>query len=275
MNTVTIDKKNYQVPASWAEINDEQLQKVAHLIFGLPETLITRQGIAITILIPSLKKIWTDLTEDQAWDLIRLTGWIFDDISGRSIIREFEHEKIKYHLPEDNLRKESIIAFSFADNYFDQFVQTKDAQYLDKVIACIARQAGSAEYPALQSVEGDIREHFSTSRTAERAKAFATLDPGIKTAILLFFMGSKKYIHKQYAVLFQKPDLEAEKKAPEKPSFGKKIIPKPDYGWLGIIYDLAEQKTFGPFDQVKHQFLHTCCYYLTKKKYEHEEQTTT
>lgn len=271
MHQVKIDKQEFSVPSSWSEINHVQLAKVAHLIFGSPDTLLSRQGLAVLALIPGLKKVWKRLTDEQVWDLLHLTDWMFEDISGRSIIREFQHNKITYHLPEDNLRKESIIAYYFADTYFSNYLESKKPDFLDKVIACIARQEGSAKYPALQETEGDIREHFSTSRTTARAIDFGTLDAGIKTAILLFFMGSKKYIHKQYEILFTRHEADEIKST--KPSFGKKIIPKPDYGWLGVIYDLAEQKTFGSFDQVKHQFLHTCCYYLTKKKYEQEEQT--
>lgn len=274
MNNVTINKQSFSIPSSWNEITHDQLVRVAPLIFGAESTLFFRQGLAIIALIPTLKKVWAKLTEGQAWDLLSLVDWIFADISGKSIVRHFTHNNVVYHLPEDNLRKESIIAFSFADNYFQQFISSQDPAWLDKVIACIARQKGSKEYPALQEAEGDIREHFSTSRTTDRANEFKTFDPAIKNSILLFFMGSKRFIHKQYEILFTRPDENDKSPEAGRASFGKKKIPKPDYGWIGIIYDLAEQKTFGPFDQVKHQFLHTCCYYLAKKKYEQEEQTT-
>lgn len=271
MTEVTFNKETFQVPASWSEISDQDLVNVAPLIFGPPETLMIRKGLAFSILLPDLKKYYNRLTDFQKWDLFNTLDWLFDDISGRSILRFFHHKGIQYFLPEDNLRKESIIAFSFADNYFQQFIDTKDPAFIDLVIACIARQKGSNAFPALQEVEGDPREHFSTSRTQERSKRFKDLPLGIKNAILIFFMGSKQYIHKQYEVLFNRKEEQEDK--PAKKEFGRKKIPKPEYGWIGVIYDLAEQRTFGPFDQVKHQFLHTCCYYLTKKKYEQEEQT--
>jgi hypothetical protein len=273
LNVITIHKTNYSVPSSWSEITNDQLIKVAPLIFGSPESMMVRKGLALLFLLPDLKRYYSRLTDGQKWDLFNLTDWLFEDISGRSVVRTFTHKNVEYFLPEDNLRKESIIAFSFADNYFQQFINTKDPLYLDKVIACIARQKGSYDFPALQETEGDHREHFSTSRTLERSKAFLDLPIGIKNAVLLFFMGSKKFIHKQYEILFTKKEEPVKSPADKKANFGKKKIPKPDYGWIGIIYDLAEQKTFGSFDQVKHQFLHTCCYYLTKKKYEQEEQT--
>lgn len=272
MNTITLDKLKYNVPASWTEINQEQLMQVAALIFGPLETLMTRKAMALFVLLPEVKKYFKRMTDGQKWDLLNITDWLFEDISGRSVIRRFKHKGVQYYLPEDQLRKESIIAFSFADNYFGQFIATKDPAWIDKLIACIARQKGTPAFPALQKVEGDIREHFSTSRTTERSELFKDLPMGIKNAILLFFMGGKMYIHKQYEVLFNK-EKDVDRKLDKKASFGKKKIPKPDYGWIGIIYELAEQKTFGPFDQVKHQFLHTCCYYLSKKKYEQEEQT--
>ncbi len=271
MNTVTFNKRTYQMPSSWDEITGDDLIQVAPLIFGPPETLMTRKGTALTVLLPAVMKYYSRLTDFQKWDLFQTVDWLFADFTGRSVVRRFMHKDVEYHMPEDNLKKESIIAFAFADDYFQRFMNTRDPTWLDRVFGCLARQAGSEAFPALQRVEGDPREHFSTSRGHERAAAFADLDQGIKNALLLYWMGSKKYIHKQYEVLFkQKEELTAE---PKKKDFGRKKVPKPDYGWIGVIYDLAEQKVFGDFDQVKHQFLHTCCYYLTRKKYEQEEQT--
>ena len=272
MNQIKFNGHQFEVPALWDEITSEQMIQVAPLIFGPPETLLIRKGLVLQVLLPAVKRYYNRLTDFQKWDLFNTVDWIFKDFTGRSVVRHFKHKEVEYHLPEDNLRKESIIAYAFADTYFQHFIDSRDPAWIDKVIGCLARQVGSKQYPALQRAEGDIREHFSTSRSQERSEVFADLPFGVKNAILLFFMGSKKYISKQYEVLFTQKEPEPDGK--KKHSFGQKKIPKPEYGWIGVIYDLAQQNTFGGFDQVKHQFLHTCCYYLTKLKYEQEERTT-
>ena len=135
-------------------------------------------------------------------------------------------------------------------------------------------------FPALQFVEGDIREHFSTSRTIQRAKSFKTLDTRIRSTILIYFLGSKKFIHKQYEILFKQDRDEKKETTIERndvkqrmKTFGKKKIPAPNFNWLGVVYELSETGAFGDFDRVKHMFLHTCCYYLAKKRYEKEENS--
>lgn len=292
MNKVTIAKKTYLLPATWQEVTSHHLMAVAPYLLGAESKLYLRKYLSLKALIPSLHRYWLHsrwvtrlvnkwpmlqviypvLTDGQKWDLLPLLDFMFIEISGRSVIREFNHKGITYLMPEDNLLKESIIAFAFADEYFNQFAHTGDSQYIDLLIGCLARQHGSNEFTALQAAEGDPREHFSTSRSKQRAQVFKDLDANIRNAVLIYFMGSKKFLHEQYAIIFEAVK-EQEDKIDERPVFGKKKIPKPDYGWIGVIYDLAEQGTFGNFDQVKHMFLHTCCYYLTKKKYQHEEQT--
>ncbi len=291
MHRILLNKRSYNIPSHWKEVTPNQLTGVAPYLLGTEDSFPFRKLMVLFVLIPQLKPYWyrtnaqewiteklpwtknafPSLTLSQKWDLLPLCEWFFNDISGRSILREFQHQGIKYLLPEDNLIKESILSYAFADNYFNEFVSTGDHKYLLLMIACVARQERTGNYKDDPAWEGDNRELFSTERTNDRAASFVTLDTRIVNTILLYFMGSKKYIHEQYAVIFNKPEKKAESVEARKASFGQKKIPKPDFGWLGIIYELAEMGTFGNFDSVKHMFLHTCCYYLAKKRYDVEE----
>lgn len=293
MNNIVIAKKSYLLPSNWQEVTSQHLMAAAPFLLGSDTRLDQRKFLCLKALLPVLNRYWMHnkwvtrlinkwpklqiiyplFTDGQKWDLLQTVNYLFTDISGRSVITEFAHKGVTYLMPADNLLRESIIAFAFADEYFSQFAQTGDSKYIDLLIGCLARQRGSNEYPAIQVAEGDQREHFSTSRTKERAQAFKDLDVNIRNAVLIYFMGSKKFLHQQYAIIFEQVK-EKDDAGAGRQVFGKKIIPKPDYGWIGVIYDLAEQGTFGNFDQVKHMFLHTCCYYLAKKKYQHEEQTS-
>jgi hypothetical protein len=300
MHSIIINNEVYAYPSSWKELNNRQLLKIAPLLLGTNENLIYRKAAVLFHFLPGLKRFWylhpwvtalikkfpkiakkyPLLNEAQKWELLQTVNFLFTDISGTAILKSFIHNGIKYFLPGDNFTRESIIAFAFADEYFNAYVESGEMRFIDLLIGCIARQLGSALYPALQFAEGDTREHFSTSRTEQRAKEFKDLPDNIKTTILLYFMGSKKYIHKHYEIMFRKKEQdeikeEVQTNEPQKrmKSFGKKKIPKPNFNWIGVIYELSETGVFGNFDQVKHMFVHTCCYYLAKKRYEKEEQS--
>jgi hypothetical protein len=299
MNTVNLHHKQYVYPGSWQEVTAAQLLGVAAYLLGGDESLVVRKAAVLFHFIPVVKRYWhlhpwvrallrhcswvkhryPVLQEAQKWDLLQTVNFLFEELSGHAIVTSFIHHGERYYLPGDHFTRESIIAFAFADEYFNHYVAGGDRRYIDRLIACIARQQGSPLYPALQFGEGDRREHFSTSRTEQRAQAFKDLPEKIKTVVLLYFMGSKKYIHTHYEIMFRKkeepPEAVNAEEAPQKRSrtFGKKKIPKPDFNWLGVIYELSETGVFGNFDQVKHMFVHTCCYYLAKKRYEQEEST--
>jgi hypothetical protein len=298
MHSIILHKKNYSFPSNWNDLTDKQIVAFAPLLLGPPETLVFRKASVLFYFIPGIKKYWwlhpwvvwlikkmprlagkyPVLNAGQKWDLLETVNFLFTGISGKALLKKFRHNGFWYYLPGDNFTRESIIAFAFADEYFNNYVQGGETKFIDLMIACIARPLGSNNYPALQFAEGDPREQFSTSRTEQRAKEFYTLPHNIKTTILLYFMGSKKYIHQHYEVMFRKPvkeKQEVEETGQQKriSSFGKKKIPKPNFNWIGIIYELSESGVFGNFDQVKNMFVHTCCYYLAKKRYEKEEQT--
>lgn len=296
MHKLTINRKLYAVPSSWDDISHEQMLGIAPYILGSDETVASRKVAMLCFLVPILHRLWIHtsytsrliklfpffkacfpvLTAGQKWDILGLVDWLFLDISGRSIVRHFSHEGVTYYLPEDNLVKESIIAFAFADEYFNRFIATGDALFIDSLISCIARQERQGEYLKDPNWEGDPREQFSTERAKERARKFRTLPGGIKNSILLYFMGSKKFIHQHYEVLFRTANEQSagdNTLSKRIAGFGQKKIPRPDFGWLAVIYDLAEAGTFGSFNEVKHMFLHTCCYYLAKKRYDYEENT--
>ncbi|WP_126244124.1 hypothetical protein [Chitinophaga rhizosphaerae] len=295
MQEVIINNRRYWVPANWHELESPTFLRIAPFILGPASTSLDRQAKVLFTLLPAIMHYWTRskiqtwlvqrmpflrcafpvLSPAQKWDLLDTVIWVFNSLSGESIMREFRHKGVRYHLPESNLVKESVVAFAFADHYFTKFVETGDQLLIDWLVACIARPVGRVEKFREHAWEGDIREPFSTSRTAERAAAFSDLPEGIKFAVLLYFMGSKKFLHEQYAVIFQpeqdEPEDAADGFARRRASFGVRKVPRPEMGWFAVLYDLAELGTFGSFNEVKHMFLHTCCYYLAKKKYDIEE----
>jgi hypothetical protein len=300
MNAITINTKQFSFPSTWQELSSAQILHIAPYLLGTNDSVVYRKAAVLFTFLPFITKYWRlhpwvvyvlqrfpsagwrttypVFNEAQKWDLLQTVNFLFQDISGTAILKSFTHHGERYYLPGDNFTRESIIAFAFADEYFNSYVEYGDSRFIDLLIGCIARQAGSTLYPALQFAEGDKREHFSTARTENRAKAFKDLPDKIKTTILLYFMGSKKYIHTHYEIMFRKKKEEVKEEVSSEPqqrikTFGKKKIPKPNFNWIGIIYELSETGVFGNFDQVKNMFVHTCCYYLAKKRYEQEEQT--
>src|SRR4051812_34045951 len=179
MNTITIRDNIYKTPAHWEELQPWQIKDIAPYLLGPVDTLAIRQSAVLFYLLPAVKRFWylhpwiiwlvkklpntgkayPVLTEAQKWELLSTVNFLFNDVKGIAIVKQFKHNGENYYLPGDNFTRESIIAFAFADEYFNKFIETSEQQYLNLLIGCIARQRGSKLYPAIQFAEGDKREH--------------------------------------------------------------------------------------------------------------------
>lgn len=280
MHQVTIRNKTYQVPEGWSELNSKQIIRIAPYILGTPESLPYRRAMILHKLLNVNNSLWVRLSNvnnaPKLHEMCGLIDWAFDELNMKPLITEFELNGQQYLLPSEGMHNASMIEFAFADKAFSRFVKLDNTEKnlkdktkeIDLIVAILCRpkridiDLNSSEW------EGDPREIFSTPLMEKRAIEFKKLDIGIKSIVFLYFIACKKYIHKQYAVLFEMPEEEQDAKL----EFGKIKLNAPDFGWMGVIFQLAESGTFGDFDKVKYSFLHTACAYLSKKAYEYYAQ---
>ena len=109
--------------------------------------------------------------------------------------------------------------------------------------------------------DGQRRERYNSKLAEARALELADLPLAVKIVVLHRFLDAERFIHRAYADLFKKPELAGDSDGP---------APKPrptgdGTQVLEILADLAENGTYGTYDQVAYTSLHTVFFNLAKK----------
>src|SRR4051812_20092596 len=117
MTTITINKKQFHIPSSWRELSRRQILAVAPLLLGSIDTLAIRRAIVLFYFIPQARKYWTRhalvaslmkrfpaiercypiMTEAQKWELLSCVNFLFNEISGVTILHAFRHDDVTYY----------------------------------------------------------------------------------------------------------------------------------------------------------------------------------
>ena len=84
------------------------------------------------------------------------------------------------------------------------YIKTKEPEDLDLLVATLYRMRDRSMDESSIDFKGDIREPFNDHLVAARAKKLKNLDTIIKTGILLFYQGCRKFIMKQFPGVFKK-----------------------------------------------------------------------
>ena len=252
MLKVKLNDNELSIPQSY-----EELGKSVVLLspFLIRDTVENRIEILKAFFPSKLLPLFYALRDDQVHDLIQYFDWFYDEYFDTPVISVFKVGGIEYYLPEQYLKRCNVIEYTYADRYFEM-VAAGDYSKIDNLILSLCRPKRTDNYNEVDW-DGDVRERFNPVLIEKRLKNMEELSVQFKMYFLLFFIGCKKTLAKKYAPLFRKRDEEDE----ESPS-------QPDFGWVGIIWDLAG----GIADEEKIQYskLHNVMAYLCKKHYDNE-----
>lgn len=267
------------MPASFSELNEKQVFKILPFIMNTSSQnkTLANKTKCLHNLLPVPNSEWRklcNLTNAPALEkLLSLTDFLFSEMPTAPMFKKFKFKGVEYLLPSDKMTNCSLVEYAFADKAFVALSKLdnspsglkKKMEQITRITAILCRPKRTDVDLNSPEWEGDPREKFSTPKVEERVKLFNQLDVHIKQAVFMYFLAGKKYLHENFKVLFMEPP------ADEAKQFGKIKLNAPDFGWMGIIFQLAESGTFGPFDHVKHFFLHTACWHLAQKAYAYYE----
>lgn len=82
----------------------------------------------------------------------------------------------------------SFEEYLMAENYYFAFTETKKTEHMDNLIACLYRMPW---------------QRWDAAKIRQRARQFAGVDPAVKNAVFLWYVGFRAYVPKRCKTLFQ------------------------------------------------------------------------
>jgi len=260
----TIDGNPCQMPTEWSELTERQVYLLLPFLYADKNSPRVRMAV-FRLLYPVKRKSLLVISAEDLFRLQERCLWVWEK-PVRTLIYKFEFAGENYYLPELEFDNLVLVEYAMADMFFKAFGRTKpDPLALDKLAATLCR-------PKFKNVEendpewnGDIREKYNSKLADQRTALFKDLPLSIKMLVLQQFITGRKILHTRYKEVFQDPD---------KP----KSIPKhagPDWGWFGLIDDLAQDGIFGDMEKTAFTNLHTVLFHQRKKYFRLREERRT
>lgn len=252
-----LDGRAHFLPAGWGELTGPQLLAAApHLA---ADSVAARLAV-VRAWCPKLRdKDVRRLTSDQLWDVLCLVGWAWQ--LEESAVAQFEHRGRVYLLPEPQLLDAVLVEYAMASVYFHLFAKPTAPQprALDQLVATLCRPAAAGIDENDPQWDGQRREKYNGKLAEARARELANLPLALKIVVLHRFLAAERFIHRNYADLYKKPEPAGEGPAPKPRPAGDGTQA------LEVLADLAEQGTYGTYEQASYTRLHTVFFNLAKK----------
>lgn len=252
------------VPASWDEIPKPLRPKILKaLCRPLPE--FSRRLYVLQTLLQMPLRLFFKLDQYQVYDLLRAFKFLENLVyKPRKTLAEpikapvyalEEKFKLKgrtYYFPGPGFDNGAAGEFLYASHYFTKYQETQDPINLDKLLAVLARPADRDKKRAQR--REDIRTPiYSRTQAEEQLKKMGRIPERLRVCAGLYFQNCKALVYDIYAEwLFTAAPADDE--------------PGLDLGWEGVFFDLAENGTFGPLEDVLQYNFHKICLYLAKLK---------
>lgn len=253
-----------KIANSWYKLSEAQVLAVAPYV--LQEMSISNKLKVFEVLLnPIDVPSYAKLKPDKVLRQLKKVEFLWRENLVEPIIPKFTLFDVEYCLPAHHFTNIKLVEFAFACDYFDAMMgqgnykgQKAQPEMLNRLIATLCRPSKGDDS------DGDIRVKFNENLLDSRASLFERLSPMVKAYFLLYFLGCKKALSEQFKVLFKKQEGQSDST--------KKYYVRPiDYAWFKIIFDLADEGTFGKYEEVCHQNIYTVMHYLTSKYYDFQE----
>ncbi|MBL7780689.1 MAG: hypothetical protein JNM22_05680 [Saprospiraceae bacterium] len=212
------------------------------------------------------KRVWRNLPAAEKGALLKCLDWMEPAPGCDNLpVEHFRHRGRHYLLPRPKFENGTCLEFVLADGYYEDFVETGDPAALLRIVATLCREPKTDLQEALKT--GDERVTLHQKEEVEyRAQQLSTLDPAITSAVLLYFLGVKKYIADTYWMLFE--DTKKQEDGGDQESDGS----GPRFGWWSIFMQVAKDRLYGSYDDVLQHRLHKICVHLVEQHDQQEKQ---
>ncbi len=124
----------------------------------------------------------------------------------RLTINLFQYFRVgmtKYYGPESKLFNVSFDEFRSAENSYLAYNNTRDIQYLNRLVAILYRPKSGNYNPKSIDYNGDIREPFNDYLVKYRVKKIKRIPLEKKLAVHLFFTGCVAFMRDEFDLVFE------------------------------------------------------------------------
>lgn len=254
------------IPGSWEELTGEQFLNVSNALYGITDA--TERLAYICLCLMGRKNARTLPAETLIADVFPVLDWI----ETQPAVTEQRIPCVqvglrKYYGPESDFNNLKMVEYDFADRELFMFLLAKkeadiekSAHHLWRFAACLYRP-GKWLYNSRKDKDGDIRIKFNENTLNYHAnKMRRHLPDGFAFATLLWFKACRVLLTQLYPAVFKR----AEDDTP-----ADTYLELPNH--FNLMRKIAEKGTYGTYDKVEEQYLHTILLELEKSIVEAEE----
>lgn len=255
--TCKINGQPYQLPTGWAELDAAQVLGAAVPARLAGRTPAARLALLAALVKPGIpEKIRRRLTGEQLYELTEALAWVWDAPFAEHVVEYFEYSGRTYRLPRPRLLDAVAIEYGVASIHFAAYLTHGRAESLDQLVATLCRPPRAGYDPTDPAADGQARERYNATLAEARALVFADLPLAVKFVVLERFVAAEQFIHATYHQVFTAPEARA-------PTGSRPPGPPSDGGrFLELVYELAQQGTYGTYEEVAQTDVHTILYNL-------------
>lgn len=191
--------EEYKGPSSWEEITPKQLRIWAKIC--LLKAKVNEVLKAASFLFFGIKqKHFEVLSHDQHDQIHQKIKFLLKNNCNNWVITRFRFLFTSYYGPANKLSNLTVNEYRLTELYYQMYIKSKDAKYLDNLIATLYRPKRKGK------MSDDIREDCTDFDVAKRSKKFKWLRGAFKYAILFNYEGCRYFIqeHPKYKKIFKK-----------------------------------------------------------------------
>lgn len=181
------------VPATWNELSQDQLLRVADLLY-LREVDIHRFRVELLRILLKLK--WHHLMMLGGAYLIELfpfVKFIEEEITlNENKILEIDSGRFRFFGPIGNFSTLKAEEWTAADEAYLEYESTKEPEHLDKMVAVLFRSREKGMWKGHSQWANDYRLPFNEYAVKARKSRFQQIDSRIKYAVLLWWKGCRR-----------------------------------------------------------------------------------
>lgn len=262
MKHFRLNKVAYTLPNSLADCTTDQFghifsTQMALLLIKSPVDSISIKIGLLSLLSGIPTKILDKLTQLQLARLLQEIAWCYKVKVEKKPFNLFECEGLKYYLPKPNFGNTSAIELATCNIYYMAFTRKNNPNFdaLWNIVATLCRPVRKdvAKFRNSKDWNGDEREEYNTTLADERAEIFKKkLNMGLAIAILQYFELMNNVFWKKHE------DLLGESSEIQMYLNGE--------GQITMLMEIAELGSFGDFENVCKQPVHTIWMFLKDKK---------
>lgn len=257
MSTITLNNRTYQLPATWNDLDLNQLLTAYQIVldgridrlFPEDEAMAFRRIELARLLLELdedfLDKWKQDAGEDQFYAELQAvsreaSAFAFEEkgegayqialTRTRCPYPTLEHQDETYHAPADALENVTLYELGMSFMKFEAFMKSGEPDMAAELLAILYRPAKPATEENLRSdYEGDIRlpllKHETTIQ--KRKELFKRLPTLVSQVLVFWFACCRQAIVSEFPNIFRQDDSSVKKEGN-------------DYAWAGVILNLAE-----------------------------------